>query len=1008
MQDQNILHSLQQQLLKVKQDRDTLHGAVTQLHDSLMSLVLSFVPPPSLLPPVSNEENAPAIGNKQLTTPSSITPITNWAQLSVPKTASNLATPTSPTHTTISRDDSGLASHQTSTDRMTSQKVVMTQDRHKPDLSISYINDGDTTIPDHLHPDNLTIYSLNSSLTDDDDDVTLPTTMQVLSMLHLSVINLVEKFLTSTTQASQYQNDLVNVQSQLSQNEVDLSDRLSHVERLQRELDILKQELEEHRGNEKVAQEKIASLISEVEVLQNANDKDELVNETEELLKEYKELESINNGLDSKCSEQEKIIEDKDKTISDVIQQVKVLEKKLQVSQSDCNALQNVNHNLQLKMETCQVQHRQEVELLRSENSKLVKKLDVSNNRIHELEDLPAQLLMKEKTMEELQDTIKDLSCQLRDALHQVAINEAAPTLREQLVKLQEQVSQHKAKYNDLLKIYEEGVASLTSANEEIEKGKEVQATLESRMKHHDGEVKQKNEELQKLKEEIDGDRATLNDQITLLTESVDALTEQLELSNEHVTKLCLQLEEKEVLVCQLREEHSAIHGEVQGLRDETQTHLMAYQQSVVELQKLQDEVKQLKQLVEDKEMEINTLTITKGHTNERLNHLEKEMIDKEEQHQLQVLSLQEQVKSAGLDLRESQDGLKQLKDTHEQELRELEERLQAEYAGQESLLKLQLKELSETQVNINTQVLQQIADVTPLMERDALELLKICKRNNKDQAKSVEMIKSLTDANKSLQDQFVIAQNTLKDLEKSMTLANATLLRLQKELESSTERETKCQEQISKLKAVIEEKEMNEDRNVYEEDLERLRQELSGAHLEAKQANEGLEESMARVQVLLKELADSNENTRQLEGLLKKERVKVASLKSLLDDKMLTNGEGLIYSDHLQKSPVASKKRASIDKQQHQLKSLLHKTEVKCKALVFQKRYLQSELDAYYHTNQAALMMIQDMGGVAWQPFPRRCSATNPKRRFKIYAITVIASIRLKRCYRNNNNHHK
>ena len=56
-------------------------------------------------------------------------------------------------------------------------------------------------------------------------------------------------------------------------------------------------------------------------------------------------------------------------------------------------------------------------------------------------------------------------------------------------------------------------------------------------------------------------------------------------------------------------------------------------------------------------------------------------------------------------------------------------------------------------------------------------------------------------------------------------------------------------------------------------------------------------------------------------------------------------------------------------------------------------------ELDAFYHTQQATLMMIQDMGGKGIPQLPRRHNT----RRFKIVVITVLASIRWYNLYQRH-----
>ena len=55
----------------------------------------------------------------------------------------------------------------------------------------------------------------------------------------------------------------------------------------------------------------------------------------------------------------------------------------------------------------------------------------------------------------------------------------------------------------------------------------------------------------------------------------------------------------------------------------------------------------------------------------------------------------------------------------------------------------------------------------------------------------------------------------------------------------------------------------------------------------------------------------------------------------------------------------------------------------------MFQKKYLQSEIDAFYHTHHGALMMIKDMGGAVRGRKKQRLT-------FKAVGVLVIAALRM------------
>ena len=280
------------------------------------------------------------------------------------------------------------------------------------------------------------------------------------------------------------------------------------------------------------------------------------------------------------------------------------------------------------------------MDFLKQEYNTVLVQLQKSTNQIHELEQLPAQLLIKEKKEEELQESIKDLSSQLTAALHRAAMNESAPDLQKQLDVLQQQLKQYKEKHDGILKIYEEGVASLTRANETIEKSKEIEEALQARVCQHNKDMELKNEEVQKLlelKETMEADCKKLNEQISTLSNSVDTLTEQLKKSNEQVSELCHQLEQKDSSIDELMQQQLNLEGDVQKLQRESEMHLKAYQQSVLEVQKLQDELEKLQKCLHEKEKEIDFLTTSKGELSDKLAHLQTEVVNKQEYHKLEV-----------------------------------------------------------------------------------------------------------------------------------------------------------------------------------------------------------------------------------------------------------------------------------------------------------------------------------------------------------------------------------
>ena len=74
------------------------------------------------------------------------------------------------------------------------------------------------------------------------------------------------------------------------------------------------------------------------------------------------------------------------------------------------------------------------------------------------------------------------------------------------------------------------------------------------------------------------------------------------------------------------------------------------------------------------------------------------------------------------------------------------------------------------------------------------------------------------------------------------------------------------------------------------------------------------------------------------------------------------------------------------------------HQAELRRRSLLFQKKYLQCQLDAFYQTQQASLMMLADMGAPVDTQLSKINPLSTPSNRFRIavIAVTSIARIRL------------
>ena len=97
---------------------------------------------------------------------------------------------------------------------------------------------------------------------------------------------------------------------------------------------------------------------------------------------------------------------------------------------------------------------------------------------------------------------------------------------------------------------------------------------------------------------------------------------------------------------------------------------------------------------------------------------------------------------------------------------------------------------------------------------------------------------------------------------------------------------------------------------------------------------------------------------------------------------------------------------------QYRQLRARVCQLDWRCKSLVFQKRYLKCEVDAFYHTQQASLMLLKDMG--ASVPAHVRSTSTRGgggtrtrgRQRFRVAARAIVAAVRLCYLYRKRSRH--
>lgn len=277
---------------------------------------------------------------------------------------------------------------------------------------------------------------------------------------------------------------------------------------------------------------------------------------------------------------------------------------------------------------------------MRAKERKLIDQVKERNVRILELEDLPSQLIVRQQKEEELQETIKELTSQLTNALYRSALAESATDLQQQLDNYQHQVEKQKERYDDLLKTYEGSVISLTCASEELDRDKMTREKLQREIERSQREIQVKDSEIQQLitiRDEAQGQCDHLHQQISTLASQVDNLTTGLVTSSEQVSKLCHSLEEKDTLVEEMSRDQANNEHQLEELQGESDQHLKAFEQSVLQVQSLKDELMELKVLSANQKKVTNSMKTAKVSLENEMVDLQKKLIERDEQYQLQV-----------------------------------------------------------------------------------------------------------------------------------------------------------------------------------------------------------------------------------------------------------------------------------------------------------------------------------------------------------------------------------
>ncbi|XP_013180475.1 PREDICTED: CAP-Gly domain-containing linker protein 2 isoform X4 [Papilio xuthus] len=539
-----------------------------------------------------------------------------------------------------------------------------------------------------------------------------------------------------------------------------------------------KLEMEIDRYKEEVSMLKAEGATSEVKLMEKVDQLTEAQNDLNNKLEEarkhedslQKVLDDMTAQMNNRTAQHEKQIvhiQDQLSTVNEELNKYKAEEQRLKDLLEE---KQNYVKELTLKLEMFEVDVKSHLELvsekdrqLASVNEELSKVTDSKQKLEEQYNNLTAEALAIKQKYDNLVSNATAEESMLKDQLDQME------TLKKDLLTISNEKTLLESKYNEATNELQEVKVKLEEAEKVIKENTNITDNLSKEMgqkddllKSHIDQITEDAEKIKKLEEEIaeirlkitNKDKALEEHQIEL-TKLKDTLkSESNETQNNFNT---LQTENE-----QIKEKHKM---EVESLTNETKTlrgQIVEKEKQLENLQKTQDKITELQELLAKSESDIKQLTnINEG---QKLNY---EDLNKQ---------LQTQFDEYKKESRSKRHDLKNQLNDFEKQLHESREKLKEELEKQNQLqIKLtdaekRILELSE---KLELLTVQQTSDVNKddRLEKLTIELQAIRKSSAESMAKSELTINNLQ----------IEVDNKIKDLKQKDEMIN----KLQEELKN-------------------------------------------------------------------------------------------------------------------------------------------------------------------------------------------------------------------------------
>ena len=305
-----------------------------------------------------------------------------------------------------------------------------------------------------------------------------------------------------------------------------------------------------------------------------------------------------------------------------------------------------------------------------------------------------------------------------------------------------------------------------------------------------------------------------------------------------------------------------------------------------------------------------------------------------------------------------------------------------------------------------------------------------------------------LESSTQTLQEELLVSRKNFDELEELAGRAATTITALEEELKASRSREAKLRGQLETHKAVSSyetyddlertqpsEKpadEMSRNTEELQQRLEAVQKVLSASREDASNSQQALSIKQQELEMLQANLmaqeADHKTKMEHFSQLFEKEHKANAALRNALSTReaefqalnveytKLQQAHGQTFpmtktciERNSESAPKTRTERVCIaagdssgaidvvEVKFGQLYMQYRQAELRRRSLLFQKKYLQCQLDAFYQTQQASLMMLADMGAPVDTQMTKINVLSTPRNCFKIAAIVVISIVRIR-----------